>query len=192
MIVIDRFHFVKLVIGEYYSSLLYRQSLIGFNLLHVISSSFFIRLKFLDWWSSAFNFNSNVILISTYKNSLQSSAVSQCCLGRVIPLTSVCCLNGKSVNQNNLCQCSAPSQKWTKERAYRGLSDISPHELNRHLPNPRLRLSKCKNIGQVPKTSIKISTKSFENPDLVWKTRYFRWNKLGNRLRQNVWPNWLK
>lgn len=43
-----------------------------------------------------------------------SSAISQCCLGRVIPLNETCCLNGKHVHENLLCQCAAPSDKWSQ------------------------------------------------------------------------------
>lgn len=43
-----------------------------------------------------------------------SSAISHCCLGRVIPLSQVCCLNGKHVAESILCQCAAPSVKWSQ------------------------------------------------------------------------------
>lgn len=48
-------------------------------------------------------------------NKPYSSATSQCCIGRVIPLSEICCLNGKTVhhNQDAICTCSAPP-KWSK------------------------------------------------------------------------------
>jgi len=42
-----------------------------------------------------------------------SSATSQCCIGRVIPLSDNCCLNGKAVSSDHFCSCSPPV-KWSK------------------------------------------------------------------------------
>jgi len=53
-----------------------------------------------------------------------SSAISQCCLGRVIPLNQVCCLNGKHVSESQLCHCVPPSTKWSQIESRR-LSALS-------------------------------------------------------------------
>lgn len=57
-------------------------------------------------------------------NKPYSSAISQCCLGRVIPLNQVCCLNGKHVSESQLCHCVPPSTKWSQIESRR-LSALS-------------------------------------------------------------------
>ena len=90
--------------------------LFKFNLDYRFSNSQFkIFIEISYFWMFAIclqPFNSKT------ENNQKSSATSQCCIGRVIPLSDICCLNGKAVPSDHLCNCSPPI-KWSKEWFYR-------------------------------------------------------------------------
>ena len=90
--------------------------LFKFNLdYHFSNSRFKIFIEISYFWMFAISlqpFNNKT------ENNQKSSATSQCCIGRVIPLSDICCLNGKVVPSDHLCNCLPPI-KWSKEWFYR-------------------------------------------------------------------------